>query len=238
MNVQTDAGTIVRRHGRLVDGSSIMIPDYAQVILNAENKAAVVDIYDAPSISGLMISRGRILSVDEGNSFKVKSMSILEDVNWIYTPVEREFTIDHDTIFIDSTGVVSGDSFKDYTSDTVVNSIYNIISDGTKALYVIEAPYTKKAVRGELAEDPTDTSLVLKDGIYYDNDTGIWSAVSNIDNAVNITTAPNTVIIKNNKVVDISKLEKGDNLKVFTASLPSLITGSMTLEGYIVLVES
>lgn len=237
-NVATDAGTIVRRYGRLVDGSSIMIPDYAQVILNAENKAAVVDIFEAPSISGLMIARGRILSVDEGKTFKVKSMSSLEDVDWIYTPVEREFTIDHKTVFIDETGVVNSDTFKDYTAETAVNSIYNIISDGTKALYVIKAPFTKKVVRGKLAETPSENALLLKDGIYYDNDTGIWSNVSNVDNAINITTASNTVVIKNNKVVDISKLEKGDNIKVFTTTLPNLVQGSMTLNGYIILVES
>ena len=238
VGVKTDQGTIIRRYGRLVDGSALMIPDYAQVVLNADNMAAVVDIYDAPAITGLMIARGRILSVDEGKSFKVKSMSSLEDVDWIYTPVEREFVIDHETVFIDETGVVSSDSFKDYTADTAVNSVYNIIADGTKALYVIKAPFSRFVLRGELAEEPGTNSLLLKDGIYYNNDNGIWSAVSNVDNSINITTAPNTVVIKSNKVIDPSKLEKGDKIKVLTSTLPELITGGMTMNGYIILVES
>lgn len=234
--ISTDNGTIVIRHGRLVSGNDIMIPDYALVELNGGAKAAVVDISDQPDVSAVSIARGRILSIDEGNSFKVKSMSMLYDMDWVYTPVEREFTIDNSTVFMDSTGVVSRDTFIDYTADSVVDKPYYVICDGTRASYVIDAPFAQDGVRGEVYS-VTDGSIGLKDTNYYVERTGGWKTVSSKDNAINITTNPNTIVIKNNKVVGVNQLEAGDKVKVHTATLPDKITGSMTVDGYIILVE-
>lgn len=235
--ISTDNGTIVIRHGRLVSGHDIMIPDYALVELNGGAKAAVVDITDQPDVSAVAIARGRILSVDEGNSFKVKSMSLLGDMDWIYTPVEREFVIDNSTVFINAEGVVSRDTFIDYTENSVVNKAYYVLYDGTRATHVIDAPFAQDGVRGEVYS-VADGSVGLKDTNYYVERTGGWKAVSNKDNSINITTATNTIVIKNNKVVGVKDIEVGDKVKVHTAELPDKITGSMTVAGYIILVEN
>lgn len=234
--ISTDSGTIVRRHGRLVTGSNIMIPDYATVVLNGNNKAAVVDIFDEPGTTGVMIARGRILSVDEGKSFKVQSMSQLTGMKWAYTPVQREFAIDHNTQFITADGIVDLETFIDYTADTVANKVYNIVADGTKALQIVESPYSTKGVRGVIY-DKTDTLVSIKDAHVYQNTTGAWDSVSNVDNSMNITTAPNCIVIKNNKVSSLSNLEKGDQIRVITNNIPEKITGSMNINGYIILVE-
>ncbi len=235
--LSTDAGTIVRRHGRLVTGSDIMIPDYAQVELNGGTKAAVVDIYDQPGSSSVLIARGRILSIDEGASFKVQSMSQLNDMTWVFTPVEREFVIDESTIFIDETGIVSRDSFIDYTDASAANQVFNIIYDGTRATHVIKSPYAKDGLRGTVYS-VSDTSIGIKDTTYYQENTGIWKDVSKTDNSANITVAPNTIVVKNNQVVGLNSLEAGDKLKVYTNELPETITGGMTVNGYIILVEN
>ncbi|MDR2899750.1 MAG: S-layer homology domain-containing protein, partial [Clostridiales bacterium] len=76
-DITTDTGTIVRRNGRLVSNNNILPSDYSVVSLNGGNTAAVVDISDAPGIENVYIARGRILSVDQGENFKVQSMSVL-----------------------------------------------------------------------------------------------------------------------------------------------------------------
>jgi len=236
--IYTDSGTIVRRYGRLVTGNDIMIPDYATVVLNGNSKAAVVDIYDEPDTSRLSIIRGRIASVDEGKSFKVQSMSILNDMKWIYTPVQREFIIDNDTVFINTDGVVDKDTFMDYTEDTVVNKVYNIIADGTRATHVIEAPYSAKAVKGVVYDkDAEEGTVSIKDSMFYTNDTGVWADVSNVNNGMTINTAGNCIVIKNNRADGTSILEAGDQIRVMTNSIPDSIGGSMTINGYIIIVE-
>lgn len=236
-SISTDAGTIVRRNGRLTTGNNIMIPDYATVVLNGNNKAAVVDIFDTPGYQGVMIARGRILSVDEGQSFKVKSMSQLSGYKWVYTPVEREFSIDHTTQFITADGPVSMDTFIDYTENSVTDQVYNIVTDGTKAIQIISAPYSKEAVRGTVYNVGEGT-VGLKDATYYLSDNGSWKTASEKDNAINVTAGTNCIVVRNNQVSTINQLQPGDKVRVMVDTIPNPVSGSMTVNGYVILVES
>jgi len=256
--ISTDGGTIVRRHGRLVTGQNIMIPDYATVVLNGNNKAAVVDIYDQPDVSGVLIGRGRILSVDEGKSFSLKSTGILTGTKWVYSPVERTFQIDHNTMYIDENGISDMDRFIEYTTNSAVSKVYNIVSDGTKATHVVNSPYAKDSVRGEVvsvgaAQDNNEenneenngenddqnegNAIVIKNATYLKNKAYKWDDVSYEDTSVNITVPANSIIVKNNKVVGVSEIEKGDKLRVLTDELPDAVRGGMSVTGYIILVE-
>ncbi len=260
--ISTDSGTIVRRHGRLVSGQNIMIPDYATVVLNGNNKAAVVDIYDQPDVSGVLIGRGRILSVDEGKSFSLKSTGILSGTKWVYSPVERTFLIDHNTMYIDENGISSMENFIEYTTNSAVSKVYNIVSDGTKATHVINSPYAKDAVRGEVVSvgasennggddnegddnngdnnggnNQNTQTIVIKGSTYLKNKAYNWEDVSYTDSSVNITLPANSIIVKNNKVVGVSEIEKGDKIRVMTDNLPEKVDGGITVSGYIVLVE-
>ncbi len=258
-NISTDSGTIVRRYGRLVTGNDIMIPDFATIVLNGDNKAAVVDIYDQPDVSGVLIGRGRILSVDEGQSFSLKSTGILTGTKWVYSPVERTFQIDHNTMYIDENGISSMENFIEYTTNSAVSKVYNIVSDGTKATHVINSPYAKDAVRGEVVSSGTSQAeggngdaengenaenggnagktIVIKNSTYLKNKAYNWDDVSYTDSSVNINIPANSIIVKNNKVVGISEIEKGDKIRVMTDNLPDRVEGGMTISGYIVLVE-
>jgi len=231
--ITTDPGTIVRRFGRLVDGNSITIPDYAVVSLNGGNTAAVVDITETPDNSQIMLMRGRILSVDEGVSFRVQSMSVLTGVSWFYTPIVREFSIDHDTIFLNSSGPVGRDEFIGYTSASVVDRVYNLVADGGRAAYVVDAPYSLKGVRGTVYAASGNT-FSLKDMNYYDN--GEWLPISGVDASGSVAVLPNTVIAKNNKIIPASGIEPGDQLRIMTDVLPEIAPG-LGVNGYIIFVE-
>ncbi len=235
-DIKTDQGTIVRRYGRLVDGNSIMPSDYARVALNGENNAAVVDITDMPDISGVVISRGRIATINDDTSFKIQSMATLAGTSWAFSPIQREFTIDYDTKYLDSTGLTDPKKFITYTTDTKVDKVYNIVVDGTKATYVVDSPYTTKSVKGTIY-DITDTTVSIKDAYVYNETTGKWTLVSNTNSTLVITVPTNSIIVKNNKVVTTSGLVKGDSIRVMTDKLDAKVLPATNITGYIILNE-
>ncbi len=239
-NISTDPGTIVVRNGKLVSPQNISANDYAQVSLNGGNSAAVVNITDGPTTSGVQIARGRVQSVDDGQTFTVESMAQLFDGEWVVTPIARTFNIDNNTIFIDETGQVSSiDEFLDYTVDSVKGDVFNIITfDNVNAKYIISAPYTKQPVKGTVYS-VDDDMVYLKDVMYLDTKTNTWKVISNKDNTCGLQTFDNTVIVKNDNVVGIDALEVGDNIDFYTTALDyNNMTSGMTIGGYIVEVNN
>lgn len=242
--INTDAGTIVRRYGRLVSGNNIMIPDYAVVSLNGWNTAAVVDIVDAPDNSQIILARGRVISVDEGKSFKVQSMAVLSGNDWLYTPIAREFAIDYNTVFVTADGVTTLDKFVDYNSAvddetlTAVDKVYTVLIDGSRAAWIIESPYPTRSVRGTVyAVDQAENVVHLKDASYLNNQTGVWSPVSNTNATLTINVHPNTFITKINKAVGLNSITVGDQIKVMSDTLPDKVTPGTEVDAYIIFAE-
>ena len=233
-DIATDVGTIVRRYGRLVSSNNILPSDYTIVSLNGGNTAAVVDIGDAPAITGVNIARGRILSVDQGQNFKVQSMSVLSGNEWVYTPIQREFTIDYNTKFLDSEGIKDISGLRDYTADSAVDKVYNIIYDGSKATWLVDAPYSKQAVRGIVYESSGGT-LKLRNAEHYDNTTGKWTPVSLLDATISVSVPQNAITVKNNAVTN--NVAVGDSVRVLTDVLPEKIQSGIEVTGYFILVE-
>ncbi|MDR1703447.1 MAG: S-layer homology domain-containing protein [Clostridiales bacterium] len=237
--IATDDGTIVVRNGRLVGGRDVYPSDYARVVMNGAGRAAVVDISDMPDTSLLMFARGRVLSIDEGNSFSVRGMSVLRGTDWNYTPVERVFEIDYNTIFLNEAGYVDPATFIPYTEDTALENYYYIVGDGSRAAFVVEAPFCIGAVRGTVYE-ASDSVVSIKDAMYLDNATGIWSAVSNTNNTLQINIHENTLIGKNKAIVTSSDLSIGDGLLVMIEDLDdeSITPDTEEINGYIIRVEN
>ncbi|MDR1538729.1 MAG: S-layer homology domain-containing protein [Clostridiales bacterium] len=234
--INADAGTIVRRFGRLVDGGRIFPFDYAVVCLNGMNRAAVVDIKEMPGTSGVRIARGRVESIEEGKRFRVESMSILAGSSWVYTPVRRVFPIDGETLYINAGGVASNSSFIGYTEETALNKVFNIVIDGAKAARIIDAPHSRKAVKGAVY-GKTESTLLLKDAACFDAGSGVWKRIS-LTNATAEAEAPqNGIIVKNSRIVGFEELEIGDQVRVFTDKLPDAPASGMRVAGYIILVE-
>jgi hypothetical protein len=236
-DIATDTGTIVRRNGRLVSNNNILPSDYSVVSLNGGNTAAVVDISDTPGTENVYIARGRILSVDQGENFKVQSMSVLSGGEWVYTPVQREFAIDYDTLFITADGVGDINTLRDYTADSAVNKVYNIIYDGSRATRVIDSPYANLPVKGTIYETDGET-LSLRNAQYYDDGSGKWVDLSLVNATMTVTVPETAVIVKNNAVVTAGALEAGDSLRILTDELPENMTAGMSVTGHMIFVEN
>lgn len=243
--ILTDDGTIVRRFGRLVDNYNINSADYAVVSLTGE-KAAVVDIIEPPT-NKVQIARGRVMSVDDGKSFKVQSMSLLTGVEYAYTPIKREFAIDRETKFYSGGNQVPIEEFLGYTENTVIDKVFNIVIQGTKATHISDTPYSTKAVRGEIytlgdnqaggGNDTGEVTIGIKNAVYYDNTTGKWLSVSKTNATLNIVIPVGAYIAKKHAVVNPSQLEIGQQLRILTDTLPEKIEPGNDITGNIVFVE-
>lgn len=237
-NITIDNGTIIRKNGKVINSASIQVYDYARVSLNGNGKAAIIDIYDAPNTSSVLIARGRISSINENKSFTVSSISLLSGNTWSYSPISREFSIDGSTYYITTEGIKKISEFIGYSEKSSIGDTVTIIYDGTKATHVIKAPYASKVVSGTVYNvDQANNKISAKSGTYL-NSSNKWTSISNTNSAFDITNSANTIVIKNNKVTDISSLENGDKIRVFTDTLPATITGGMSITGRIILVDN
>ncbi|WP_250277163.1 S-layer homology domain-containing protein [[Clostridium] colinum] len=232
--IKTDAGTIVRKNGNLVEATNISVNDYARVSLNGDGKAGIVDIYDAPVANSVTIARGRVKQIEDNKWFVVKSMSQLNGDKWEYSPVERKFTIDEQTLYITEEGIKNINQFIGYTTNTSIDKAFTIIFNGDKATHIIDAPYPTKLVSGVAYE--TGDTIKLKDGKYM-KDNKSWDAISVKDASINLKTKPNTIVVKNNKVTSVNSIQKGDKLRVMTQQLPKIESG-MTIDAVIIFVEN
>lgn len=227
---------IVVKNDKLVDKSALQPYDMVQVALNG-GEASVVKVVDTIDNTDIQVSRGRIQSVDEGNSFTVKSLVLLEDNEWVYSPIERTYAVDNNTIYITEDGTVNDiDTFLGYTQDTVIDKVYNVISDGYYADYVIESPYCNEDVNGTVYK-VEDGIVYLKDVSYYDKENKSWHNVGVSDNTATVTLAPNTVTIKDSEVIDPSNIAVGDKMFVKTDNLEIIDDQPLELTGYINFIE-
>jgi hypothetical protein len=264
--INHDAGTIVRRNGRLVEGHHIQGADYVTVSLNGHNTAAVVDINPAPATSGVQIIRGLVYSVNQGRSYRVQSIQSFTGFEWQYAPIQREFTIDVNTLFInEGGGVTSINEFIDYTADSVVNNLYTVVVDGGRAVRVIDMPFMNESrtasaasrmmpIRGTIYEISGNT-VSLRDAHFFDSrrgwvpvpspvhnrafnaQTGTWENVADRPSG-SVDIQGNSIIIDRNRVIGVNGLRVGQQIQAMTLPWVANINTGFTAQGYIVLVEN
>ncbi|HAN10783.1 MAG TPA: hypothetical protein DCP90_09270 [Clostridiales bacterium] len=236
-NFTTDEGTIVRRYGRLVEPQNIAMLDYAKVVLNGEDNAIIVDIIEEIDNSRVQVFRGRIEDIQVNKNFQISSSANLQDMVWEYVPVEKQFNIDNKTKIYNEEGLTRLDTFIDYTSESKLDKVYTIIARNGKAEYLLDAPYSTEAVKGEIY-DIRDGVVFLKDVKKYDSSSLSFADISRKDNTIQIKLANNGVIINNGKIIKTDELEIDDVLKVMTNVNPSDVKNDGgVLKGYIVFVE-
>lgn len=233
--ISTDAGTIVRKNGRLVDNTNISVNDYVRISLNGDGKAGIVDIYEAPNTSSVSIARARIKQIEDNKWFIVQSMSQLINDKWQYSPVERKFTIDERTLYITEDGIKNISEFIGYTENSSIDKAFTIIFNGDKATHIIDAPYPTKFVSGTVYEGGEE--IKLRDGKYM-KDNKTWDSVSVKDPSINVKATPNTIVIKNNQVTSVNSIQKNDKLKVMTEKLPEKIESGISVDARIIFVEN
>lgn len=236
ININEDA--IVVRDNRLVGGNNIMVGDTLQAVVTANNELAVGKLTSNQTSTGtLQVYRGRIKKVNTGESFQVETFSTLEDNIWYYHPTPQTFTIDINTKFYNTSGLVADgiSTFVSYGSDSSIGDVFTIVAVGDKAYAVIDMPYVKEATKGEIYS-VSDGSIQIKDAYYYNTSKNNWNEYSKKNIGATINIGANTVIIKDGKVVTSSKLEVGDTISAMVAE--NLKTANGTVTGYIIYVEN
>ncbi len=234
-----DLGTIVIKNGKILQAGNVVAPDYAQIVLNGGAKAAIINIKAEPNNDAVSVFRGRIQSVEDGQSFQVQSHAVLLAMEWIYSPIPRIFEIDYNTRVITEEGVIGLGQFIDYSELSKVDEVYTIIAEGTKASYIVQNPYAKEGVKGEIYTSDNGKAMI-KDVTVYSSEDKKWSLLSLTNSYAEILFEENTVILKNNKVISPSELEKGDVIRVMTTedlAEKLMLTQDRTVSGAIVFVE-
>lgn len=234
-SVSEDA--ILERNNRLVTISDIMVGDILQATVTGENKLAVGRVLNNQLSGNLEVYRGRIQSINEATGLEVETFSLLNDSQWYYHPTPRAFTIDNDTKFYDESGLIEGgvNKFLGYGEESNIGNVYTIIANGGKATHIIEMPYTKQAVQGEIYE-VGDNEIKIKDAYYYDETYKRWMEFSKKNVGGSITINANTVIIKDGEVIPARLLEKGDKISAMIEENFNDTDGKAN--GYILIVEN
>lgn len=238
-DIYLNDGTIVVKDGHIVSPGSILSPDYAQVVLGDDNYAVMVNITPEPNNDALSILRGRIDSIDPLEGFKVESNAMLKEMAWIYSPVEREFTLSYDTVIIDADGRIPVSDFIDYSEVSKVDEVYTIIVDGTEATHLYHNPYATEGVSG-IIYDTDDSTIYLRDAYVYDGETMQWEILSLRNNYAEIALETATVVIKNNQVVEVDDLKFGDQIRVLVTddlSEEMTLKDNRRISGYIIFAE-
>ena len=237
-NLTISEDSILIRDNRLVDAGSIVVGDAIQAVVTANDRLAVgVLSTENVKTGSLSVYRGRVKKVTGGESFEVQTFSMLEDNKWYYYPTPQIFTIDASTRFYTEAGIVEGgiNNFFSYGKDSTVGEVYTIIADGEHALMVVDMPYVIESIKGEVYK--TEQGEVdLKDVYYFNTSSKKWMEYSKKNVGATVTTAENTVAIKNGKIVPVSALEAGDQVKVMVDQ--NLKTAGNSVKGYILVVEN
>ena len=237
--INMDEGTIVVKNGKHISPTSVLAPDYAQIVLNGNQQAAIIIVKPDSGSEGISIMRGRIAKINDFEDFTVQSHANLRESEWIYSPIERSYTLDYQTRIKEDGQTLGLDEFKTYSDINKMDEVYTIIADGTKATHIVKMPYVTESIIGEIY-DVNDAVLSLKEISVYDKEDERWTMLSYTNNYGNIELDPDAIIVKNNQVIDAEQLRIGDRLRVMTDvnMRDALVDGeSRNATGYILIVE-
>ena len=239
--IKMDLGTIVVKNNKIIAPSNVIAPDYTQVVLNGNNQAAVVQVKPEPNNDGVSVSRGRLATINDYEDFTLQSHASLSGMDWIYSPIERVYNIDYTTVIKDDTEIISINDFIGYSDASKVDNIYTIVSKGVKATHIVEGPYAKDGVIGEIYQVDTDDMLIsLKDTLAYNQSTKAWNELSQPNSHSQAELFNESIIIKNNEVVTIEELDIGDRVRILTTldlAEQLKLEDSRDFPGYIIFVE-
>lgn len=239
--IKMDLGTIVVKNNKIIAPSNVIAPDYTQVVLNGNNQAAIVQVKPEPNNDAVSVSRGRLAKINDYEDFTLQSHASLVGMDWIYSPIERVYKIDYTTVIKDATDIIGINTFIGYSDTSKVDKLYTIVSEGVNATHIIEGPYAKDGVMGEVfALDTTDSKISLKDTLVYDKTTKQWNELSRPNSYSQAEVFNESIIIKNNHVISLEELEIGDQLRILTTidlAEQLKLEDSREFPGYILFVE-
>jgi hypothetical protein len=244
-SINLDPGTIVVKDGRLVTGNSLTQDDAAYVVANrsytsGDYNAGVVKIDERPDPNTLQIYRGRISKINENSVFTLESFASLNGQSWQYYNTPKTLKITYDTRIVDDKGAVNQRSFIGYGTGSFVGQVVYVVAKDTDAVLVSTAPYGTYTAKGQVyginggitgdngtvIQEPNQ--LNLRNAKVYDLTDYTWKDSKDMT----IDILKNTVILKDNKLINPSDIKKDDIISIIKKD------NSETGEGYIITVES
>lgn len=208
-------GTIVVKDGRLVSGNSIKADDEAYVVASRGSSggdlyAGIVKIEEKFAPNTFQVYRGEIQKIDANRAFTVKSFSELNGLKWDFWNTPKTFTINYDTRILGDDGVVNPREFVGYGEDSYIGQKVFIIAKDGEAMLISTAPFSNPFnVKGEIYQAGDNSELKLWNAKIYDSYNLVWKD----SNEITLTVLQNSVIIKNNNIVNASELKKGDRIR-------------------------
>lgn len=209
--------SILIRDNRMITGSEIMVGDYLQAVVTGENKLAVGRIEVSQGTEALQVYRGRIKKVKDNESFEVETFSLLEGSDWYYHPTPQTFTVDRNTKFYNTSGLVENglESFLGYGESSVIGEVVTVAVIGEKAYGIYDMDYAKESIKGKIYK-VEENKVLVKDVYYQDRESKKWMQYSKKNVGGTVLVEANSLVIKEGKVIPISKLEIGDTIRVMS----------------------
>lgn len=240
-NFQYDEGTIIVKDGRLTGGRSLVPSDHVYVIGNRDSdsntiQAKVIMEVKKTGLGYIQVFRGKLSSINPNKDFTLETFSVLNGLNWEYNDFPKTFSITYNTRILGDEGIIGTSDFNPYIEDSYIGKSIYVVAKGTEALLISTAPYGAFNVRGEvlsIGSDEQETSKsrtskikIINTGIY-DRTSSQWIPKGVIELNVPI----NAVLLKNDEVITLDKIEKGDLVRVLKKDDTS---GG---DAYVILVE-
>jgi len=237
---QCNDGTIAVKDGRLVAPSAIEVSDSANLSAGRDTASgtmiADVIVSETPQDdNGLTVFRGRVKSVTTGAAFTMESFARLDGVNWNFFNTPKTLPLNMGTTRLLTEGGVS--SLRDFTSEAFVGKSIYVLTDGTTAYAISDAPYGETLLQGRVTAVTGEVrdsfgSMITEAGAIeltntrrYDPLLYSWA----VETAEPVTIPAEAIVIRKGLPASISDIRSGDQATI----LQSASGGS----GWIVRVE-
>lgn len=230
--VSYDDTSLIIKNGKLLSKNQVKSNDEAYFVTSSQAdgtiKANIIWIREPLKDTGLTLIRGRISQIDLYNSMTLESFSEFDEPSWEFKNVKKTLTIDPSvTRVFDDGGRLGLSAFDDTGENSFRKRTVYVLAQEGQALLVSTAPFGDVVYKGRISElngvqkDSFShivvpaTSMVVKDGMRYNDKTAKWENVPEVQ----FSFIPNTVFVKNGKIIDASQLSEGDRITVIKSEL-------------------
>ncbi|MEN8908089.1 MAG: S-layer homology domain-containing protein [Clostridiales bacterium] len=233
--------SIIIKNNRIVSSATLKSNDKVSIItMQKDDKyiGMIVNIHNDSNIN-LDIFRGKIISIDEGESFTTEKYSKLDQENkkWNYYSESMNFKFDNNTKFTDKNGLINQRDFINYGSNSYKDSIVNIVREGDKTLLVSIDEFANKVHSGTVYNKNIDQTtaletVTLRNVEEFDNSLSDWK---NIDKEYVVNLSKTTIVFKEGKLIDFNDIEKNDFIEVYSEEL---VTGVNEINSIFIFVKN
>ena len=220
-----DANSLIVKDGRLVEPAALLPDERARLSAarNGTTGQLHVDVLlsETPTgAEGLSVYRGRIREVAPDGTFTMESFARLDGTNWTFYNTPKTVSVRSDgTRLLTGGGVVGLRTFTD--TDWAGRTVY-VLTDGTAASAISDAPYGETVLKGRVASVDGATAdefnqvmsepagLTLTETRRYDPLTFSWTPEAGVP----VTVPGDALVIRKGREARLSDIQPGDIVRV------------------------